>query len=381
MFSVIRDETSKCIIAGLLTEIKRKPVLIIHFQVSLIFLLALFSILNHLMKFVPTRVRVPLLLPLAVIVSVAIVSLIVYIYSWKALLKKVKTIILDCLEDYFRDFPDSFESAISTTLYDIVDPQDLRKIIPSIAVFPVSYYGIWISFLLFIDMVIFSVTHFSCIVFLFQHLDITITTLVLTIITSVIFVDIWPNSYMAQGRKSMDELIFFNIADYVRYFFEEKFLIPRISEQQYGTIISVMLTIFRKIFIPLPYTKTKILLVDTLQLPYVEAIQRKFNSMICSSQSINSKSTGGYILYPLKKRCINVEKIPSVKIPFLSSACWYKVIKDGRTIGYIMVFKFTVERFPYIMSSRRVRMHKERYLFILMFGTEEIVELKYMFLK
>ncbi len=377
------DEVSKSVIASLLTEIRRKPQLIIHLQVSLTLLLILFSLVSHIpnlnsaLSWLPPDTTLLLAFTLSSLGLIA--SLMLYVSAWKELVDKIKSELPKYLEDYFRKFPESFEEAIDTTIWDVLKPEDLRRLLPSIAVFPISYYGIWISFLILLDSLTLITIGFSFISILLQHFPIVILLLIVSTLTSAIVIDIWPMSTQAEG---LGKAFSSNVTDYIRYFFGNIFLDPRRSKRSVH-IPKWLLEAVGNILTPIPYVKTKIISVDALDLLFdADVIRRRF-SEILSADNNNNKHRR-YWIEPLKDKkeeCKDLSKMIAVKIPLLSSACWYKAIKDGRIIGYIMMFKLVTEKPPYIATARHVKPYKEKHLVIFMFGTEEIMELKYVFLK
>jgi len=380
MLEGVRDEVSKSVIASLLTEIRRKPQLVIHLQVSLALLLILFSLVSHIPNLNSTLSWLPpdtvLLLAFTLSSLGLIASLMLYVSAWRELVDKIKSELPKYLEDYFRKFPESFEEIIDTTVWDVLNPEDLRSLLPSIVVFPISYYGIWISFLILLDSLMLITIGLSFISILLQHFSIVILLLVVSTLTSAIIIDIWPTSTQAEGSgKAFSS----NITDYIRYFFGNMFLDPRRSKRGVR-IPKWLLEAVGKILTPIPYIKTKIISVDTLDLLFdADVIRRRLSEIL----SANSSKHRRYWIEPLKdeEECKDLNKMVAVKIPLLSSACWYKAIKDGRIIGYIMMFKLVIEKSPYIATARHVKPYKEKHLVIFMFGTEEIMELKYVFLK
>jgi len=381
MLEGIREEISKSVIASLLTEIRRKPQLINHLQVSLTLLLILFSLVSHIPNLSSALSWLPpdtaLLLAFTLSSLGLIASLVLYVSAWEELVDKIKSELPKYLEDYFRKFPESFEEVIDTTVWDVLKPEDLRSLLPSIAVFPISYYSIWISFLILLDSLTLITSGLSFIIILLQHFSIVILLLVVSTLTSAIIIDIWPTSTQAEGSgKTFSP----NITGYIRYFFGNMFLDLRRSKRGVR-IPKWLLEAVSKILTPIPYIKARIISVDTLDLLFdADVIRRRLSEVL----SANSSKQRRYWIEPLKddeKKCKDLDKMVAVKIPLLSSGCWYKAIKDGRTIGYIMMFKLVIEKPPYIATARHGKPYKEEHLAIFMFGTEEIMELKYVFLK
>ena len=380
MFEGARNEVSKSIIASLLTEIRRKPQLIIHLQVSLILLLILFSLVSRIPNlnsaFSWLSPSAFLLVAFTLSSFGLIVSLVLYVSAWRGLVDKIKSELPKYLEDYFRKFPESFEEVIDTTIWDVLKPEDLRRLLPSIIVFPVSYYGIWIFFLMLLDSLTLIIIGFSFISILLQHLPIVFLLLAVSTLASAIIIDIWPTSTQSEG---LGKAFSSNVTDYIRYLFGNMFLDPRRSKRGVH-IPKWLLEAIGKILTPLPYIKTKIISVDAFDLLFdADVIRRRFSELL----SANSNKHKRYWIEPLKdeEECKDPNKMVAVKIPLLSSACWYKALKDGRIIGYIMMFKLVIEKSPYIATARHVKPYKERHLVIFTFGTEEITELRYVFLK
>lgn len=124
MLEGARNEVSKSIIASLLTEIRRKPQLIIHLQVSLILLLILFSLVSRIPNlnsaFSWLSPSAFLLVAFTLSSFGLIVSLVLYVSAWRGLVDKIKSELPKYLEDYFRKFPESFEEVIDTTICDVL---------------------------------------------------------------------------------------------------------------------------------------------------------------------------------------------------------------------------------------------------------------------
>ena len=363
------------IIASLASEVRQKPQLVIHFLTSLIVVLTLFSVT----RFISSLGLLPFQLSpstatrttLVLISSGLIFSTITYTSAWIRLTERIKLELPGGIEDYFKSFPESFEEIIDTTIWDHLN---IRKLLPSIAVFSISYYGIWIFLLMLIDVSLFTTTGFSYVNALLKHSFTVFSVLIVSVTLLSLTIDIWPTSIYT--KSSLNEEPPSNIIEYMRYFFNNVLFNPRRSKK-YTRVPRWLLETIGKIITPIPYIKTKIILVDFLHIPLdikTNVIKRKFNELL-------SASNGKYRLEALKESCEDITKIAPVKVPLLSSACWYKALKEGRVIGYIAVFRLIVEKFPYIITTKKPSVFKEHHLAIIMFGTEEIVELKYILLK
>ena len=119
-------------------------------------------------------------------------------------------------------------------------------------------------------------------------------------------------------------------------------------------------------------------MLDYLDVPLNDAIERNLRELLYPKDE-----SKGYRIEPLsgKYKDKDINKITPVKIPLLSSAHWYKVLKEGRIIGYIMLFKLIKEKTPCIIITRRSKIPTEHHLIIFMLGTEEVMGLKYTLLK
>jgi hypothetical protein len=376
MLNEIYSEISKSIIGSLTAGIKRRPQIIIHFQVSLLILLLLLSVISRMhslnLAFPSISSSTAVLVAHVLILVGLILSLVTYVSTWNSLVEKVKEDLLESLEEYFNRFPESFEEIIDMSLWDLLELDNLRKLIPSVLallVFPVTYYGLWLFSLLLVDLILFDFTGHSYIGLMLQHPLIVCSLLIPSLTASLLFIDLWPVSGMRIKGSP-------NIGEYMRYFFENVFLSPKRSKKS-TAMPKLLLEILGKILTPIPYMRSKIILADVLDILMNDATIRRFDELLSSNDKDNRK----YRFKPLRRECGNIRKVIAVKVPLLSSACWYKVTKNGRTIGYIMVFRIIIEKFPYVTTTKRIETLKEQHLYLVMFGTEEIIEIKYVLLK
>ncbi len=169
------------ILASAVEGLKRKPVLIVHFLVTVF--LGVIGVwvskffLEHILRC--SLYFLNLGLVLIVVLTSMLISLGVYAGFWHSLKDYLRDYLPRSLDDALKDYQKFIQLIMDKTIYDFLDKDELKEITPNITILISSYYLTWIFGLYSIDLLLYqhqlSGHHYTIFGYLSENIYLTIS--------------------------------------------------------------------------------------------------------------------------------------------------------------------------------------------------------------
>ena len=193
------------VLASAIEGVKKRPTLLIHFQVALFFGGLTTLVMDRGLGFFGRMLGIDLALQLTPSLSLVVlllcllVPVAIYMRFWSRIEEFLKSAFPTMLDEPLENFPKFFVSLFDKSIYDFLGEDDLKRLVPSALLLFLSYYASWIISLYIVDVVLFLTVGVSFLRMILED-PILVTVPFLTSVITSQFIEPW-RSRETRGRR------------------------------------------------------------------------------------------------------------------------------------------------------------------------------------
>ena len=338
-------------VANLIEGLKKKPVLMIHFLISL-FLSSLTAAIGTFIQRIftfclPCSTGSEILLLLTL--NLTIVSIGYYVNFWVNLHERIKENIPTMLDTALSDYRNFIELLMDSTIYDFIRSTEKGVLFRNILLPVVSYYVAWINFIYSIDLTLLIITSipYSIVAFLQRNMYLSLAILLLSLLLAQL-IRPWTtdeSQRVTQFKNGKPHDIQY-LQAYLDNLISFKGIDPT-GRYSKSTLRRIIVNYIENLLtLPTPALSRRIFVFDIVKVPYIKSrgpgnIDRNLPGETIE-RLLRGDRTEDYKLEPFLDVC---KKLPKTNFFLLSKACWYKVYKrksnEWKRIGYAMILIIT----------------------------------------
>lgn len=340
------------VFASVLEGVKKKPVLVIHFLVSVAlgtgFLLLLIHAIDYLLGYVVYHPNFNHLL----IVSLIITCVLLCVYScfWHKLRRIIRKGIPEILDNVFASYTGFVQSIMEKTLYDFIREKTSILSIDKVASLFFSYYFGWVFGLYSLDLIvyIFSGYRYTLFGYMMSNPCIAAALLIGAIIIAQ-FIHPWTKKDEKKegSRKNIMNVQY--LQSFLERFASFEGLVEKSRYSDNGAVRFLLNFLEDLLAFPSLVSFERLFVFDVFEVPYLKSkggqnTVRDLPGDVVE-RLIRMDCVEDYRLEPFDREICG--KLPESEIPLLRRACWYKVYRrkssTDRTewvpVGYAMLLR------------------------------------------